>query len=338
MPFIAHKSDDSILYLNTPPEAPIVIDSTTLEDYIAFHDIEYEILDGVYWNEGVNKKMGEVIGRLFKARLKHKKKNKALANVIKLMLNSSYGKTIMKKAKTEKKIVRTERLEAYIWNNFNTIRSYRQLNEYSCEVEKICPDMSYNRAHIGCAILSMSKRIMNEVFDVANECKLPIYYTDTDSLHMNFEDVPTLEEEYESRYNKKLNGKNLEQFHTDFDLDGAAGDIYATKSIFLGKKSYIDVLESVDQEGNTISGTHIRLKGITSAGMEHMAKTYSPCGSIPDYFEMYSDLATGTQLDIVLNPFNPDKNQNKVLFEFKQGKVSTRKEFIRKVKFCSEQK
>ena len=49
--------------------------------------------------------MGEVIQRLFQARLKHKKNNKALANTIKLMLNSSYGKTIMKKTTTEKKII-----------------------------------------------------------------------------------------------------------------------------------------------------------------------------------------------------------------------------------------
>jgi hypothetical protein len=60
------------------------------------------------------------------------------------------------------------------------------------EVEKICADNSFNRGHIGCAILSISKRIMNEVFDVANDNNYPIYYTDTDSLHCNLEDVPKL--------------------------------------------------------------------------------------------------------------------------------------------------
>jgi hypothetical protein len=345
MPFIAHKNDGSILYINEPPLGPICIDSITLQDYIKFHKIDYEILDGVYWNEGGNKKMGEVIQRLFKARLKHKKTNKALANTIKLMLNSSYGKTIMKKTTLQKKIVsaakktynektkkwvnhKNTKFESYIYNNFNTIRKYRKLNENNYEVEKICSDNSYNRGHIGCAILSMSKRIMNEVFDVANDFNLPIYYTDTDSLHCNTGDIPTLETEYEKRYNKVLTGKQLEQFHTDFDLDGAVSEIYATKSIFLGKKSYIDSLESTDKDGNTITGHHIRLKGITEEGLEHTAKQYDG-----GYFELYEDLAKGTEKEIVLNPFNPEKNKNKVLFEFKAGKVSTRKEFTRKVKF-----
>jgi len=350
MPFIAHKNDGSILYTNTPPTEPIIIDSITLQDYIKFHQIEYEIMDGVYWNEGGNKKMGEVVKRLFEARLKEKKNNPALANTIKLMLNSSYGKTIMKKTTTENKIVsaskktynektkkwtkhKNSKFESYIYNNFNTIMKYRKLNENNYEVKKICSDNTFNRGHIGCAILSMSKRIMNEVFDVANDKQLPIYYTDTDSLHCNFEDIHTLEKEYERRYNKVLTGKQLEQFHTDFNLDGAVSEIYATKSIFLGKKSYIDSLESTDKDGKTITGHHIRLKGITEAGLEHTAKTYSEDKKTPDYFKMYEDLAQGTEKSIILNPFNPDKNQNKVLFEFKEGKVSTRKEFSRKVKF-----
>jgi hypothetical protein len=351
MPFIAHKGDGKINYANTAPKEPIIIDSITLQDYIKFHKIEYEIIDGVFWDEGGNKKMGEVIQRLFKARLQHKKTNKALANTIKLMLNSSYGKTIMKKTTTKKIIVsaskksydektkkwvnhKNTKFESYVYNNFNTIRKYRKLNENNYEVEKICSDNSYNRGHIGCAILSMSKRIMNEVFDVANDFGLPIYYTDTDSLHCNFEDIPSLENEYERRYNKVLTGNQLEQFHTDFDLKGAVSEIYATKSIFLGKKSYIDYLESTNGKGETIHGHHIRLKGITEAGLEHTAKEYVREGSSQTgYFEMYEDLANGTEKDIILNPYNPDTNKNKVLFEFKAGRVSTRKEFKRKVKF-----
>jgi hypothetical protein len=344
IPFIAHKSDSSILYTNEPPEEEIIIDSITLEDWINFHKIEYEVLDGVYWNDGVNKKMGEVIQRLFNARLKYKKTNTALANVIKLMLNSSYGKTIMKKANTETKIIKTSRstfnkktnkwkintnyFKNYVYNNFNTIKSYRKLNADNYSVEKICSDNSYNRGHIGCAILSMSKRIMNEVFDVANDNNYIIYYTDTDSLHCNMEDVPKLEAKYKERFNKELNGKELEQFHTDFNLDGACDEIYATKSIFLGKKSYMDVLESVDADGNKITGTHIRLKGITPEGAEHTSKEYDE-----GYFGLYKDLAIGTKKKIILNPFNKDENKNKVLFEFKQGRVFTRKEFIREVKF-----
>jgi len=350
MPFIAHKNKEGIKYSNEPPNEPIIIDSITLEDYIKFHKIEYEILDGVYWNSGVNKKMGETIKSLFNSRLKAKKEGKkALSNVIKLMLNSSYGKTIMKKTNTKKDIVKTTKkvfnkekniwevakktdFGDYVYNNFNTIKSYRKLNEYNYEVESICADNSYNRGHIGCSILSMSKRIMNEVFDIANSNNYPIYYTDTDSLHCNLEDVKKLEDKYEIKYNKKLNGKNLEQFHTDFNLEGSYGEIVAIKSIFLGKKSYLDILESVDKNGKKIYGTHIRLKGITQEGLENTAKDYSN-NKEPNYLELYKELSKGTKIKFTLNPFNKDTNKNKVLFEFKRGRVSTRKEFIRKVKF-----
>lgn len=344
MPFIAQKDESSIKYINTPPDKPVIIDSITLKDYIDFHDIEYQLLDGVYWNNGGNKKMGEMIQRLFNARLKYKKTNTALANTIKLMLNSAYGKTIMKKTKTKKTIVKSYKmvkqkngkyerkehinLNNYVYNNFNTIKSYRELNKDIFEFECIKADFSYNRGHVGCAILSTSKRIMNEVFDVANDNEYPIYYTDTDSLHCNMDDVPKLESKYKEKYGKELNGTQLEQFHTDFDLNGSAGEIYATKSVFLGKKSYIDCLESVDKNGDKITGFHIRLKGITKEGLEHESKKYSD-----SYFGLYSDLSKGMDKNIVLNPFNKDENRQKVLFNFKNGMVSTKKEFIRKVKF-----
>jgi hypothetical protein len=313
--------------------------------FIGGSPLEYEISEGVYWNEGGNKKMGEVVKTLFEARLKYKKTNTALANTIKLMLNSSYGKTIMKTTKTETKIVKTTKksynketkkwivkqetdFERYIFNNFNTIKYYRKLNDNSYEVERTKSDNSYNRGHIGCAILSTSKRIMNEVFDIANTKKYPIYYTDTDSLHCNCEDVPKLEEEYKKIYNKELNGKQLEQFHTDFNLDGAESEIYATKSIFLGKKSYIDCLESKDQKGNTIKGFHIRLKGITKEGLNHEAKKYNN-----SYLGLYEDLAKGKEIVITLNPYDIDNQKQKVLFEYKKGNVSFKDNFTRKVKF-----
>lgn len=328
MPFIAYKTDTGTNYMNEPPPEPVIIDKITLEDYINFHHIEYEILDGVYWNEGGNKKMGELIQGLFKERLKHKKNNPALANTLKLMLNSAYGKTIMKKSKSETKIIKNAKFEDYIYNNFHTIKKYRKINDYCYELERTKYDDSYNTGQVGAFILSYSKRIMNEVFNTANDCNYPIYYTDTDSIHLNYDDVKPLEDKYRKIYSKELNGKNLEQFHIDFDLEGAAGEIYATKSIFLGKKSYIDYLESNDAKGNKIQGLHYRLKGITREGLEHTAKQYKG-----GHFELYEDLAKGTEKEMILNPFDEQKNKSKVLFEFKNGQVSTKKEFIRKVKF-----
>jgi len=343
MPFISYKNDSGeLVYTNTAPEKELYMDNITLEDLIKFHKIEYEIIDGIYWNNGANDELGKVIERLFNRRKEEEVKHGGstpLSNTIKLMLNSCYGKNIMKKTKTRTKIInavdyrkdnktnewirkdRKDRVESHISNNYNTISKVEQINDNNYEIEELTVDDSYNRAHIGCAILSMSKRIMNEVFNVANDNDLPIYYTDTDSMHLNFDDVSTLETKYEEIYNKKLNGKQLEQFHVDFKLAGAKDAIYATKSIFLGKKSYIDVLESKDEKGNTINGYHYRLKGITKEGLEHVSKKYS------NTFEgIYEDLAKGVTMEIPLNPYNPEEGTQKPLFVYENNHVRVRDE------------
>jgi len=346
MPMIASRTDMSIDYLNTPPtrnDGIVVIDSETLKDYIKFQDIEYELLDGVYYDNGGNKTLGTLISNLFKKRKEEKdeiKKAKELGIVrgsgleqtIKLMLNSAYGKTIQKPSKQDKKFVERKDLNRFIFNNFNTIDRIIDLNDNQVQVIQYGIDTSYNRSQCGTMILSYSKRIMNEVFDVANDLGVNIYYTDTDSIHIDYDGVEKVEDEYRKRYNKELNGKNMEQFHIDFALGGADGEVYATTSIFLGKKSYIDVLECVNKDGKVVKGFHKRLKGITPEGLEHAAKDY------PDsYLGLYIDLAKGNSKNILLNPFNTETGKEKVLFDFTRcGStigVSTKSEFRRVVTF-----
>ena len=336
MPFIAYKAKGSIKYTNEPPPEPVIIDVTTLEDYIEFHEIEYEILDGIYWTGKSNPIMGKIIQQLFSERVKHKKMgHDAIQQVIKLMLNSSYGKTTIKKANTKITLVKNNKTKFnnYVCNNFATIKTSREINEYVIEVESICADNSYNRGHIGCFILSMSKRMMNEVFDVANTEKLTIYYQDTDSMHLKRKDVKKLNEMYKVKYEKDLEGYELEQFHPDFEIKGACSEVYSTKSIFLGKKSYIDCLESTDKNGDKITDHHIRLKGITKEGIDYEAKSYSKDKKTPEYFKMFEHFASGKEEEMLLNPFDEENNKQKVLFEFKMGRVSFKKQFTRKVKF-----
>jgi len=329
MPMIASKGKMSTEYTNEVPTDNLIIDSITLTDYITFHKIDYEIIDGIYWNEETNNKMGEVINKLFQQRLKAKKEgNDALQMVLKLMLNSAYGKTLLKKSDNEIKIKNASCINEYIFNNFNTINEVRKLNEQQYEIHNIVCDTSYNRAHIGTAILSTSKRIMNEVFNICNDNDINLYYTDTDSMHLDFDKIKVLEDEYFKTYNKVLTGKGLGQFHSDFSIKGAVGDVYATKSIFLGRKCYIDVIEGKDKNGMVLHDTHFRLKGITLEGIEHQAKKFNN-----DFFMMYKELSSSKPLNFLLNPYDKENNKQKVLFDFKNGIVKTKSEFYRELKF-----
>ena len=63
------------------------------------------------------------------------------------------------------------------------------------------------------------------------------------------------------------------QFHVDFDLPGACGEIYARESLFLGKKVYLEILESTVVDGSLIAGEHVRCKGVPTASVKYAAET-----------------------------------------------------------------
>ena len=65
---------------------------------------------------------------------------------------------------------------------------------------------------------------------------LTIWCQDTDSVHINCEEVEILAAAFKNRSNRDVIGEDMLEFHIDFDVDGACGDIYSTESYFLAKK------------------------------------------------------------------------------------------------------
>ena len=97
---------------------------------------------------------------------------------------------------------------------------------------------------------------MNEVMCTAEDLDIKIFYQDTDSMHIEKAKLNDLALEFKQRFDRELIGKNLGQFHNDFD---EVADGYAYKSIFNGKKCYIDMLKNDRNE----YGIHYRLKGVS---------------------------------------------------------------------------
>ena len=106
----------------------------------------------------------------------------------------------------------------------------------------------------------------------------------------NIQKIPTLQELYNDKYGRELIGSDMGQFHSDFDLKGA-DNIVSKKSIYLGKKSYIDVLEGVDKEGNKVNGYHIRMKGITEKSIDHYVNVNNT-----EVYQVYKNLLNGEQI------------------------------------------
>jgi hypothetical protein len=173
-------------------------------------------------------------------------------------------------------------------------------------------------------ILAWSKRIMNEVMCLAEDEDLDIFYQDTDSLHIKDCDIQVLSDAFKVKYGKELIGKSMGQFHSDFDIKGC-NNIIARRSIFLGKKSYIDELEGKDADGNTVVEYHTRMKGIPNSCLEFAVKQMG----LSNMFELYEKLRDGTAIKIDLT-----NSGEKANFKFMPDYVvKTLSHFERTIKF-----
>ena len=199
-------------------------------------------------------------------------------------------------------------------------------------------DDSFSSPHLGTQILSYSKRLMNKVVALADDHDISIYYTDTDSIHIDEAGVEPLAKLYEEKYGEKLIGKKLGQFHCDFDPDEWKDEetkekwVKNVKSmglITLGKKSYIDKLTGVDKEGNTHETFHIRLKGISQAAIEDHVKKEKRNNADYDEWALFTRLYGGSEIKFNLGVNNKVRFQKSKDQEF----FTYAKNFTRKVKF-----
>ena len=220
------------------------IDKITLMDLMEFYDVEYELICGNYFNEGFNNKINEFIKTLFDLRLKYKNEGNALQQTIKLLLNSIYGKSILNPMTEETKVIDKNKLTSYVYRNYNFIKEVTFTDSSKCFVKKIKPvNEHFNLPQFGASVLSWSKHIMNQVVSTAEQNNIDIYYTDTDSVHLNECDLPKLASIYKEKYGKELIGKNMTQFHCDFDTySGFRDDLQKINKLIFT----IQIGESVD--------------------------------------------------------------------------------------------
>ena len=106
----------------------------------------------------------------------------------------------------------------FLDNNKNKIVKEEVVNDNMMRIETIEQIKNhYTLNLLGVQILSMSKRIMNEVICTAEDIGIRVYYQDTDSIHIDDDKIELLEKEFEKRFGRKLRGDQLGQFHPDFD-------------------------------------------------------------------------------------------------------------------------
>ena len=104
-PLIRYKDDDVITYENKCTR--LVVDQITLEDMVEFQGIDCKVVQGIYWigDNVTGDELGkhtilDTIQTLFNQRAHYKAIASPLQEAFKLIMNSAYGKTIMKDIKT----------------------------------------------------------------------------------------------------------------------------------------------------------------------------------------------------------------------------------------------
>ena len=325
-PLMSYKNEEGVrMFTNDMIGKVMTVDRYTLEDLVQFQGISFRILRGYYFKDGFNRKINEVIGFLFEERLRLKKEGNPAQECYKLIMNSGYGKSIMKPVETETKIFdNQDKFQTWLSRHYNWVVSYTKFGtKTKVKIVKTLDDHS-NIAHVGTMILSMSKRIMNEVMCLAEDNSLEMYYQDTDSIHILDKDIQRLADLYKAKYSRPLIGKGFNQFHSDFEIKGAK-NIYARRGIFIAKKFYCDELVGVDKDGNEVIDYHVRMKGIPNKVIDY---TWKKMG-YSNPFEMYQDLSKGKGID-----FDLTNDGTRANFKFHNNyTVSTLPYFVRRIQF-----
>lgn len=269
-----------------------------LQDLIKYQGIEFDdiineidncISTGVYWADKKSSRLSETIQYVYNKRVELKKKKDPTQTVYKLLMNSAYGKTIQKDILIKERYFDHEDEALAAFKQASTLAvSLQQMNDH-CYILKekkniieIAKD-NWGLTYIGAFILAMSKRIMNEVFNAANEAGVKIFYQDTDSIHLFKNDLPKLEDTYKKLYGREIRGSDMGNFHVDFDPVNGDSNVCSKRCIILGKKCYLDVLENSKGDREY----HVRMKGITKNALAGVSVDYG--GFIQMYEYLYEN-------------------------------------------------
>ncbi|EAX94207.1 hypothetical protein TVAG_360530 [Trichomonas vaginalis G3] len=289
------------------------------------------------------------VKKLFELRLKYKKEENPLQENIKLILNSIYGKTILSPIESKIKIIDDKDAVRYAIRNYNHIIKFECLDGSDKTIFKLTKSICrhFNFCPLGVNILSMSKRIMNEVFCTIEDLGLKAFYQDCDSMHIFNEDIPKLAAEFEKRYGKVLIEKNLGQFHSDFAEITKNHQSLAYKSIFCGKKTYVDLLTN---DLNEVA-FHARMKGVKQDVISITANEMFP-NAVQCYYDENKNihLPTGTYDKdsefSIMKLYEALHDREEIAFDLCKSTVpcfenkfnftiNTKNTFIRKLKFGS---
>jgi hypothetical protein len=277
-PILSEKDEGGIRRFRNGKFHKLVLGDITLKDAIKYQNAKVTRVYTMVRFEGTCDRFAQFIKTLFTLRLIFKAIKLPCQNTIKLMMNSSYGRTILKQCNYKKmyKRVLTDtdkvKFSRFLSKNYYYIKpELNKVGNFIKVQKRSLTDNPSGYPHVGSHILEVSKFLMNKMFNRIYEKGLSVYYTDTDSIHVKAESLNFISD---------MLGEDMTQFHSDFGEVGYRGlssgvcgpdriGIFAIRSVFVMKKCYYDKLFCINNKTNKYEIIeHKRVKGITSEFMD----------------------------------------------------------------------
>jgi len=162
------------------------IDSILLEEIRKYITCDIEIINGYYYNEGFNPRIKQLSQKLYQLR-----SIEGLNKFGKNLLSSLYGKSLQSSQNFKIKYIPGYELNNFIALNGNYIYQISKNNRtriYTVQMLKSI-NLNFNIPCFGVAVLSESRRRLNNIINYCNSNDIPIYAIKTDSFVIPTKDI-----------------------------------------------------------------------------------------------------------------------------------------------------
>lgn len=257
-PLIPQKDKNNVWQYKNEVPVELFVDDVMLKDLIQWQQITFDIIEGIYWNDGYSTKINDCIKTLYEKRKVARERGETIQEVYKLIMNSSYGKTIEKPHVTSTTVVQgEEQYKNKRYKDYSSISSIIEIDSLKirCAIEEINEklenewldeteseslikqkdklekrkqylfnmkedyDKFWSPTMIGVRVLSTSKMLMNSVMVPAELENVVIFYQDTDSVHVYSSQLETLEYAWRKWNNKTIEDKLIGKDLCQFHSD-----------------------------------------------------------------------------------------------------------------------
>ena len=168
-----------------------VYDTIGLDSLVKHCGTKYDIIRGYCWRTVESAELKRYIDELYRNKARTSGRDR---DVYKLCLTSIYGKCLRKGSKTMKRKVFSTGQGAQKYANSHQflLDGIEQCGEKHYVTLNWCLDKTFNHSHIGVAILSSARAMMDDLFNECDERRIDVFYSHTDCIAIDTDKVELL--------------------------------------------------------------------------------------------------------------------------------------------------